>query len=32
MLPMIYSMKLLIHGGVTISKLVHLAIVGEDRA
>jgi len=29
---MIYSMKLLIHGGVTINELVHLAIVGEDRA
>ncbi len=31
-MDMIYSMKLLIHGGVTINKLVHLAINGEDRA
>ena len=32
MLRMIYSLKLLIHGGVTIIKLVHLASVGEERA
>jgi len=29
---MIYSLKLLIPGGVTIINLVHLAIDGEERA
>jgi len=30
--PMIYSLQLLIPGGVTLSMSVHLAYLGEERA